>query len=144
MPAIETKKKITKVREKIMTDIKNSGKKKYKTTFKDIKSYFNLINETVFENKLSPFNDVKIKNIQPIKGKGIWGQVVIYEWKRKGTRQYSLEMLPSYPTKDEFLNTLGHEMVHLYQMANCGDTGNHNALFYSFQPKLKSIGLGNI
>jgi len=32
-------------------------------------------------------------------------------------------------------------MVHLYQMANKGDTGNHNKLFYSFRPKLNRIGL---
>ena len=41
----------------------------------------------------------------------------------------------------EFVDTLGHEMVHLYQMANVGDPGNHNKLFYSFRPKLNRIGL---
>jgi len=41
----------------------------------------------------------------------------------------------------DFVDTLGHEMVHLYQMANVGDTGNHNKLFYSFRPKLNAIGL---
>ena len=28
-------------------------------------------------------------------------------------------------------------MVHLYQMRNVGDTGNHNKLFYSFRAKIK-------
>jgi len=50
-------------------------------------------------------------------------------------------MLPEYHNKKEFVDTLGHEMVHLYQMANVGDTGNHNKLFYSFRPKLNEIGL---
>ena len=50
-------------------------------------------------------------------------------------------MQPVYKSKKDFVDTLGHEMVHLYQMANKGDSGNHNKLFYSFEPKLKSIGL---
>jgi len=133
----KTEKKL-KVKKLLKQDF--SVKAKYKTTYSDIKKYFQIINETVFDNLLSPFNEVKIKLIKDRKIK-CWGQVCIYEWKRKGTRQYHLEMLPEYPTKKDFVDTLGHEMVHLYQMANVGDTGNHNALFYSFKPKLKQIGL---
>jgi DUF971 family protein len=69
------------------------------------------------------------------------GQVHILENIRKGTRIYRLEMQPEYATKRDFVDTLGHEMVHLYQMANLGDTGNHNKLFYSYKPKLNEIGL---
>ena len=87
-------------------------------------------------------DDVKIKKIYKDKtDKFCYGQVTIHSWKRKGTVQYHLEMLPSYRNKKEFVDTLGHEMVHLYQMANVGDTGNHNKLFYSFRPKLNAIGL---
>lgn len=117
-----------------------STKSKYKTTYKDIKKYFNIINETVFDNKLSPFNDIKIKQIRD-KKTYVYGQVTICELKRKGTRIYTLEMLPEYKNKKDFVDTLGHEMVHLYQMANLGDTGNHNKIFYSFAPKLQTIGL---
>ena len=69
------------------------------------------------------------------------GQVITYDWERRGTREYELHMLPYYDDKQEFANTLAHEMVHLYQMANQGDTGNHNALFYSYRNKLNRIGL---
>ena len=127
--------KTMKVRKILKREL--SKKSKYKTTYKDIKKYFNILNETIFKNKLSPFNEIKIKGIRG----NILGQVVVWEWKRKGTRIYSLEMLPQYATKKDFVDTLGHEMVHLYQMNNLGDTGNHNKLFYSFAPKLKSIGL---
>ena len=44
-------------------------------------------------------------------------------------------MLPKYPNFQYFLDTLCHEMVHLYQMQNLGDTGNHNKLFWSFEKK---------
>jgi len=117
-----------------------SEKSEYITTYKDIKKYFKIINESVFENKLSPFNKIDIKQIRDRK-KYCYGYVEVLEWKRKGTRVYRLQMQPQYKTKRDFVDTLGHEMVHLYQMANLGDTGNHNKVFYSFEPKLKEIGL---
>lgn len=115
---------------------------KYKTTYKDINKFFKMINSVVFDNKLSPFNEILIKKINRDQTKRYcFGQVFILEWKRKGTRVYRLEMQPTYRTKRDFVDTLGHEMVHLYQMANLGDTGNHNKLFYSYKPKLNEIGL---
>lgn len=112
--------------------------RKYKTTYKDIKKYFRLINDNVFNGKLSPFNDI---NIMHMNRKKYVAQVLILEWKRKGTNQFNLEMNKTYKNKKEFVDTLGHEMIHLYQMANLGDTGNHNDTFYSFRPKLNAIGL---
>lgn len=124
-----------KIRKKLSKEL--SIGRQYRTTFKDIKKYFKLINEAVFYGKLSPFNDIIIKRYI----KKCIAQVVINEQERKGTKQFVLEMLPKYQDKKYFVDTLGHEMIHLYQMQNAGDTGNHNALFYSFQPKLKQIGL---
>jgi len=117
-----------------------SIKSEYITTYKDIKKYFKMLNEAVFDGKLSPFNEIIIKQIRDRK-KYCYGLVEILEWKRKGTRVYRLQMQPQYKSKKDFVDTLGHEMVHLYQMANLGDTGNHNKLFYSFGPKLNEIGL---
>tara|TARA_B100001996_G_C18653473_1_gene590323 strand:+ start:289 stop:717 length:429 start_codon:yes stop_codon:yes gene_type:complete len=128
--------KVQKLKRKLKKEF--SVKRKYITKYKDIKVYFKQINDTVFEGKLSPFGQVEIKNLAREK---CIGQVVTLEWKRKGTRLFRLEMLPDYPTKKDFLDTLAHEMVHLYQMQNLGDTGNHNDLFWSFQPKVKYIGL---
>lgn len=115
--------------------------RKYTTTYKDIKKYFKLFNQYIFDNKLSPFNQIEIKEIRDRDVKYCYGQVIILEWKRKGTRLYKLEMQPSYKSKKDFLDTLAHEMVHLYQMANLGDTGNHNKIFYSFEERLNLVGL---
>ena len=118
--------------------------RKYKTTYKDINKYFKIINKAVFKNVLQPFNDIQIKKIYKDETKkSCYGQVVVWEWKRKGTQQFWLEMLPEYRNKKDFVDTLGHEMVHLYQMANKGDSGNHNKLFFSFEPKLKSKTVNN-
>ena len=128
--------KVQKLKKKLKKEF--SVKRKYITKYKDIKVWFKHINDTVFEGKLSPFGQVEIKDLAREK---CIGQVVTLEWKRKGTRLFRLEMLPDYPEKKDFLDTLVHEMVHLYQMQNLGDTGNHNDLFWSFQPKVRYIGL---
>ena len=119
-----------------------ASNRKYKTTYKDIKKYFNVINKALFKNILQPFNDIQIKNINKDETKKFcYGQVTTWVWERKGTQQFWLEMLPSYRNKKEFVETLAHEMIHLWQMNIKGDTGNHNKIFYSFRPKLNKLGL---
>ena len=119
-----------------------ASNRKYKTTYKDIKKYFNVINKALFRNVLQPFNDIQIKKIYKDESKKFcYGQVTTWVWERKGTQQFWLEMLPTYRNKKEFVETLAHEMIHLWQMNHKGDTGNHNKLFYSFRPKLNKLGL---
>ena len=119
-----------------------ASNRKYKTTYKDIKKYFNVINKALFKNILQPFNDIQIKKIYKDETKKFcYGQVTTWVWERKGTQQFWLEMLPTYRNKKEFVETLAHEMIHLWQMNIKGDTGNHNKLFYSFRPKLNKLGL---
>ena len=119
-----------------------ASNRKYKTTYKDIKKYFNVINKALFKNLLQPFNDIQIKKIYKDESKKFcYGQVTTWVWERKGTQQFWLEMLPTYRNKKEFVETLAHEMIHLWQMNHKGDTGNHNKLFYSFRPKLNKLGL---
>jgi hypothetical protein len=50
-------------------------------------------------------------------------------------------MMPKYKNKLEFLNTLAHDMVHLWQQTVMHDTGNHNKLFWSFRSKFKKLNL---
>tara|TARA_B000000557_G_C20656549_1_gene392820 strand:+ start:130 stop:540 length:411 start_codon:yes stop_codon:yes gene_type:complete len=134
MPKRITKK--LKLKRKLKKEFMSN--RRYATTYKDIKKYFRMFNAAIFDSKLSPFGKIEIKNLAREK---CIGQVVTFEWKRKGTRLYKLEMLPKYPNKKDFLDTLVHEMVHLYQMQNLGDTGNHNDIFWSFEPKVNYVGL---
>jgi|TARA_B100001741_G_scaffold224515_1_gene186459 hypothetical protein len=119
-----------------------ASNRKYKTTYKDIKKYFKVLNKALFKNILQPFNDIQIKKIYKDESKKFcYGQVTTWMWERKGTQQFWLEMLPTYRNKKEFVETLAHEMIHLWQMNIKGDTGNHNKIFYSFRPKLNKLGL---
>jgi len=126
---------IIKVKKRILKETKDT-EKKYVTTYKEIKKYFKIFNKSLFKEKLNTFNDVKIKRI--IQGSG---QCVEYLSYRKGTSFFVLEMMPKYKNKLEFLNTLAHEMVHLWQQTVMKDTGNHNQLFFSFKSKFKKLNL---
>ena len=126
---------IIKVKKRILKETKDA-EKKYATTYKEIKKYFKIFNKSLFKEKLNTFNDVKIKRI--IQGSG---QCVEYLSYRKGTSFFVLEMMPKYKNKLEFLNTLAHEMVHLWQQTVMKDTGNHNRLFFSFKSKFKKLNL---
>ena len=126
---------IVRIKKRILRETADS-EAKYKTTFKDIRTYFKIFNKSLFKNKLNPFNDVKIKRI--VRGSG---QCVEYISYRKGTNFFVLEMMPKYKNKMEFLNTLSHEMVHLWQQTIKKDTGNHNKLFFSFRNKFKKLNL---
>ena len=126
---------IIRTKKRILKDTADC-QKKYITNFKDIRNYFKIFNKSLFKNELNPFNDVKIKRI--VRGSG---QCVEYISYRKGTNFFVLEMMPKYKNKMEFLNTLSHEMVHLWQQTIMKDTGNHNKLFFSFRSKFKRLNL---
>ena len=126
---------IVRTKKRILKDTAES-EKKYTTNFKDIRNYFKIFNKSLFKSKLNPFNDVMIKKIV-----GGSGQCVEYISYRKGTNRFVLEMMPKYKNKMEFLNTLSHEMVHLWQQTIMKDTGNHNKLFFSFKNKFKRLNL---
>ena len=126
---------IIRTKKRILKDTADC-QKKYITNFKDIRNYFKIFNKSLFKNELNPFNDVKIKRI--VRGSG---QCVEYISYRKGTNFFVLEMMPKYKNKMEFLNTLSHEMVHLWQQMIKKDTGNHNKLFFSFRNKFKRLNL---
>ena len=126
---------IVRTKKRILRDTVDS-EAKYTTTFKDIRNYFKIFNKSLFKNALNSFNNVKIKRI--VRGSG---QCVEYISYRKGTNFFVLEMMPKYKNKMEFLNTLSHEMVHLWQQTIKKDTGNHNKLFFSFKNKFKRLNL---
>jgi len=78
-----TKKKIeriVRIKKRILKESSNL-EKNYKTTFKDIKKYFNFFNKALFKEQLNPFNDIQIKKMN-----GCWGQCVEDYSLRKGTK----------------------------------------------------------
>ena len=55
---------------------------------------------------------------------------------------FAIELHSKYPTWRDFIETLAHEMVHLYQMTILEDPySNHNANFFAFRNKFRLAGL---
>jgi hypothetical protein len=120
--------------KKILKEKKLSDKK-YTTNYKDIKKYFKYFNKKLFKSKLNKFNDIKIRNMN------CSGQCVENISYYKGTSFFVLELKPRYKNKIDFLNTLSHEMLHLWQQTIKFDNGKHNKLFFSFKNKFKKLDL---
>ena len=73
MPSKTTRKsRALKLRRKLKKE--TSTKRKYITKYKDIKDYFKLLNNALFNCKLSPVCQVEIKELKCKKG---IGQVVV-------------------------------------------------------------------
>ena len=107
----------------------------YTTNYKDIKKYFKYFNKKLFNDKLNKFNDIKIRKMK------CSGQCVENISYYKGTSFFVLELKPRYKSKIEFLNTLSHEMLHLWQQTIKRDNGKHNKLFFSFKHKFRKLNL---
>ena len=129
------RKRALKLRRKIQVETL-SHKVTYVTSRRAIDLWFRYINRAVFNNELPNFDNIVIKKWL----KQAMGQVCAYP--DRNPRRFELEMLRKYRTKRDFIETLAHEMIHLYQFALKKDTGNHNSIFYSFRPRFKFIGLG--
>jgi len=129
------RKKALKLRHKIVKETLNH-RGPYLTNRRAIDLWFRYINRAVFNNELPNFDKIIIKKWL----KKAMGQVCAYP--DRDPKRFELEMLRKYNTKKEFIETLAHEMIHLYQFALKKDTGNHNSIFYSFRPRFKFIGLG--
>jgi len=151
-----TSKKTVSVRKQFKIKLENTltrrkNTRNFKPTISIVSTWFKHLNKGLFENKLPtvPLYLVRMTddwsrcwaNWDNRKcRKGTYDQTVIpYE---KADVTFAIELHSKYPTFKDFIETLAHEMVHLYQMTILKDPySNHNANFYAFRNKFKSAGL---
>jgi len=105
----------------------------FKPTEHQAKIWFHKLNKSIFDGKITPMPKIEIRRRHKI-----WGEA---SWNNEDVSISTLISLTTrFRSKQHFLSILAHEMVHIYQ-AMVGDTGNHNALFYSFRKKFEEQGL---
>ena len=151
-----TSKKTVSVRKQLKIKLENTLTRRrhvrnYKPTHSLASYWFRHLNKGLFGNKLPavPLYLVRMTNDwgrcwanwdNRKCRKGTYDQSVIPYDKTDVT--FAIEIHTKYPTFRDFIETLAHEMVHLYQMTVLKDPySNHNANFYSFKNKFKSAGL---
>ena len=123
----------------------------YKPTPYVAAHWFGKLNSALFQGRLGRVHII-VKNLHHD-----WGRCIA-DWDnrkcRKGTYNqrvipydkadvwFRIELHCKFPTWKDFIETLAHEMVHLYQMSVMKDPySNHNENFYSFRSVFKSAGL---
>jgi hypothetical protein len=104
------RKRAIKLRRKIKAETLND-RGPYLTNRRAIDLWFRYINRAVFDNQLPDFDKIIIKKWL----KKAMGQVCAYP--DKNPKRFELEMLKKYHSKRDFIETLAHEMIHLYQFA---------------------------
>ena len=112
--------------------------------------WFTKLNTGLFGNRLGRVY-INVKNLHHD-----WGRCVV-DWDNRQTPKgkfnqrvipyhiptyYYIELHKKFPSWKDFIETLAHEMVHLYQMTVQKDPySNHNKNFYAFKDRFKKAGL---
>ena len=152
----KTSKKTVTVRKQLKIRLENTltmrkNIRNFKPTHSIAVTWFKHLNKGLFGNRLPavPLYLVRMTNDwgrcwanwdNRKCRKGTYDQSVIPYDKTDVT--FAIEIHTKYPTFRDFIETLAHEMVHLYQMTVIKDPySNHNANFYAFKNKFKSAGL---
>ena len=122
--------------------------KHFSPTIEQCQSWFRILNRGMFgRNLIAPVFRVRRMIYD-------WG-LCIADWDNRKCRagtfnqrlipyhvpiKYKIELHNKFPTWKDFIETLAHEMVHLYQMQVCKDPySNHNANFYSWRKTFKKL-----
>ena len=153
----KTSKKTVTVRKQLKIKLENTLTRRknvsnFKPTHSIMVTWFKHLNKGLFGNKL-PAVPLYLVRMNDDWGrcwanwdnrkcrKGTYDQSVIPYDKTEVT--FAIELHSKYPTFKDFIETLAHEMVHLYQMTWVQDPyANHNKNFFAWRNKFKIAGLG--
>src|SRR5210317_2201667 len=152
----KTSKKTVTVRKQLKIRLENTltmrkNNRNFKPSHSIAVTWFKHLNKGLFGNKLPavPLYLVRMTNDwgrcwanwdNRKCRKGTYDQSVIPYDKTDVT--FAIEIHTKYPTWRDFIETLAHEMVHLYQMTVIKDPySNHNANFFAFRNKFRLAGL---
>lgn len=105
----------------------------YNTTVEDCQEWFNILNRELFENSLSPVDEIDIR----------WrrGAYAYYDYdEKKSNGICKLLMNKRYKSKQFFVEVLAHEMVHHYQYMNNEEIG-HGSSFMKWRDTFNKKGL---
>jgi len=118
----------------LLKNIQDEKKVPYYPTEADTEMWFHIINRYIFDNQLSPFQNIVIKRMSH------WWACVLHDDPVKNDT-IELRMHMKFPNKLHFIDALAHEMVHKWQLEINQDSGYHNKYFFSWRQKFDENGL---
>lgn len=124
---------MSKQKSKLAKLMTSDDKKIYETTEYACKMWFNILNKEVFDNKLTPVDEIDIR----------WRRLchAFYEieYKKENTRT-KIGMSKKYKSKKFFVEVLAHELVHHYQ-ALYNEPLGHGPSFVQWSDKFNRKGI---
>jgi hypothetical protein len=132
--------------------LRNHHIKDFRPTLNQTIYWFRIINKEIFESKLQR-PPISVSQKKEVMGQCVarWDSRIVGrkgEWNQKKipyhnpTIKYIIEMHHKFDTWQDYIETLAHEMIHLYQMTVINDpTANHNDSFYAWKNQFKKFGL---
>lgn len=149
--AKKTSRKLVKLQVKKALE-KRGAIKNHRPTVAQAQAWFNILNRGIFNESLE-MPTIKIQRMRNAMGEC----VCTYDARKLKVKkdllptpmlpnddiEIYIKLLPKYKTWKDFIETLAHEMIHLYQMTvlKC-PRSNHNADFYLWRNTFKRFGLG--
>lgn len=103
---------------------------RYSPTIRTIKDWFEVINDTIFNNALRPFDKIIVKSMGDYHA--------MFSWFDDNTTM--LEIHRSFENEKVFVEILAHEMVHLYQGIH-DEPVDHGPTFRKWREKFMHVGL---
>jgi hypothetical protein len=106
---------------------------KYRPTVGDIKEWFVILNQQIFGNKLSEFDEIRIGRPRGV-------HALFLYWPGDKEKGSILVMTKVFSSKKEFVEILAHEMIHLFQHTFNEPLG-HGPSFRAWSDNLQLKGL---
>ena len=110
------------------------NEREFKLNVNKISDVYKILNREIFNNRLKkPY----------ILTRRMHGALGLFEFNPYATKYcYRITLHNKFKNFQEFVEILGHEMVHYYQkLVLKQNSAKHNKEFYSFKRKFKKIGL---
>jgi len=110
------------------------NEREFKLKTNKISVVYKILNREIFNNRLKkPY----------IHSRRMHGALGLFEFNPYATKHcYRITLHNKFKNFQEFVEILGHEMVHYYQkLILKQNSARHNKEFYSFKKKFKKIGL---
>ena len=132
--------------------VKRAGIKNHRPSVAQAQSWFNILNRGLFDGRLV-MPPIELRRMRDCYGQClcIWDARKVKAVNERALPvdklphpaiEFKIELAQRYDTWKVFIETLAHEMVHLYQMTVDRDIySNHNANFYRWRNKFKQFGL---
>lgn len=117
---------------KLVKELQHADKR-FRPKDDDVITWFNILNEQVFGNKLKPLTEMYVKRHNGF-------HAFFHYWPKSENCEPEISMNTTFKTKKLFVEILAHEMIHYFQYSYNEPLG-HGPTFWAWRDNLQLKGL---